>query len=279
MNGQKSINSFGKSFYIEKNLSIEGSQNKNNSNNIKNNILFSKNSQRNIIINDLNDEELNTLKYEKALKIDNRTFFQYYWSLVKKKHIILFTFFPINDYNLVCIKICLFLVSLSLYFNVNALFFSDETMHKIYMDKGKFNFIIQIPKIIYSTIISAVISFIIKKLAVSEQNILDLKVINKENTKIEKEIKKTMVCLKIKFNLFFIISFIFLSIFWYYLSVFCAVYENTQLTLIKDVIFSFFTSLLYPFALNAMPAILRKIALITEGKSMLYKLSKIVALI
>ncbi len=35
-------------------------------------------------MNDLNDEELNTLEYEKALKIDNRAFFKYYWSLLKK---------------------------------------------------------------------------------------------------------------------------------------------------------------------------------------------------
>ena len=85
--------------------------------------------------------------------------------------------------------------------------------------------------------------------------------------------------MKIKFNLFFIISFLFLCIFWYYLSIFCAVYQSTQIALIKDVVLSFFTSLSHPLALNVLPAILRKIALISEGKSKSYKLSKIVALI
>ena len=43
-------------------------------------------------INALNDEELNNLEYENALLIDKRTYCQYYFSLLKKKHLILFTF-------------------------------------------------------------------------------------------------------------------------------------------------------------------------------------------
>ena len=44
------------------------------------------------------------LNYEKALIIDKRTFFQYYYSLLRTKHIILFTFYQPNDYNLFSIK-------------------------------------------------------------------------------------------------------------------------------------------------------------------------------
>ena len=137
------------------------------------------------IDNDLNDEEMNTLDYEKALIIDKRTFFQYYISLIKRKNIIIFTFIPINDYNLIYMKIWVFLISISLYFVVNALFFTDETMHKIYKDKGAFNFIYQLPKIIYSTIISAVINILIKKLALTEPDIICHK--NKKEEEIEEE--------------------------------------------------------------------------------------------
>jgi hypothetical protein len=85
---------------------------------------------------DLNDEEMNSLEYDKACEIDKRTFFQFYWSLIKKKQIILFTFMPINDFNLFYMKICLFIFSFALSISVNGLFFTDETMHKIYKDKG-----------------------------------------------------------------------------------------------------------------------------------------------
>jgi len=71
----------------------------------------------------LNDQELNNLEYQYAIKYDKRTYFQYYWSLLKKKQLILFTFFPNNDYNLVYIKIALFIISFSLYFTINGFFF------------------------------------------------------------------------------------------------------------------------------------------------------------
>ena len=70
----------------------------------------------------LNDEELNNLTYKKAIELDKRTYFQYYWALLKKKHMILFTFIAKEDYNLRIIKIALFTVSFSLYFTINGFF-------------------------------------------------------------------------------------------------------------------------------------------------------------
>ena len=172
------------------------------------------------------------------------------------------------------IKICLFLFSLSLYLIINGLFFNDDTMHKIYIDKGKFNFVFQIPKIIYSTIISLIIGLIIKKLALSETNILYIKK-HKNYKDISEKIKSTIKLLKIKINLFFLLSFLFLCIFWYYTSIFCAVYENTQITLIKDTITSFSTSLIYPFLLNLIPVIMIIPALKFKNNPILYKFSKI----
>ena len=43
-------------------------------------------------LNNINDEELNTLEYEFAIVYDKRTYFQYYWSLLKKKQLFLFSF-------------------------------------------------------------------------------------------------------------------------------------------------------------------------------------------
>ena len=69
-----------------------------------------------------NDEELNTLTYENAIKIDHRTYCQYYFSLLKKKHLMLFTFLKANDYNLFCIKLSLFFIFFSLSLTINAFF-------------------------------------------------------------------------------------------------------------------------------------------------------------
>ena len=223
-----------------------------------------------------NDYEINNLDYQDALKYDKRTYFQYYFSLIKTKQVIIFTFFTKSDYNSSVIKISLFLFSFALFFTVNALFFNDSTMHKIYQDKGKFNFIFQIPKILYSSIISATISSIIKYLSLTEKKILDLK--NEKNDKSQK-LREIIKCLKIKFILYFIFLFLFLLLFCYYISCFCAVYKNTQLHLIEDTSMSFGTSLLYPFGLCLIPGMFRIPALISRNNKCLYTISKLVQLI
>ena len=51
---------------------------------------------------------------------------------------------------------------------VNALFFNDDTMHKIYEEKGSFDFIYNIPQILYSSLISGFINGLIRTLAVTD---------------------------------------------------------------------------------------------------------------
>ena len=108
------------------------------------------------------DFELNSLDYEEALQLDHRNYCDYYTSLLKYNHPIMYSFAPYNDYNSKIIKMFLFFFSFALDFTVNAIFFSDDTMHKIYEDKGKFDFLYQVPQIIYSTIISKFIDTLIK---------------------------------------------------------------------------------------------------------------------
>ena len=223
---------------------------------------------------------MNILEYEIEIIKDKRTYFQYYLSLIKKKHLILFAFVPTDDYNLITIKISLLLLSFSLFFTINGFFFSDETMNKINEDKGAFNIFLQIPQILYSTIISAIINLLLKRLSLSEKQILSIKQ-EKNFEKAKKQSKKIKSCLKIKFALFFIFSFLLMIFFWYFISCFCAVYKNTQNILIKDTLISFALSMIYPFGLNLLPGIFRIPALRAQkkDKKCLYNFSGLVALI
>ena len=220
---------------------------------------------------DLNDYELNSLPYEEALKNDKRKYYQYYFSLLKMKHLIIFTFYTKTDYNSRLIKITLFLFFFALYFTVNALFFTDSTMHKIYIDKGKTNLIYQIPQILYSTIISTIINSIVNYFSLTEKDISKIKSSN-DNNKTAYEILK---CFKIKFIIFFTFCYLFIILFWYFLSCFCVVYINTQINLINDTIISFGLSLLYPFPLYIIPCIFRTLS-IKFNKECLYKINNII---
>ena len=227
---------------------------------------------------DLNDYEVNSLEYQDAIEIDKRSYIQYYWSLIKTKHLLVFTFYPTKDYNSYIIKIELFLFAFALYLTVNALFFTDDTIHKIYEDEGSFNFIYHFPQIIYSTIISAMINIIVKKLSLTEKQIVELKG-EKNSIDFDSKIFKLVKYLRLKFILFYIISGIFLLFFWFYLSCFCAVYRNTQNHLVKDTLLSFTLSLLYPFVLNLLPIVIRIPAIKSRDKELVYKISKIIQII
>ena len=242
-------------------------------------------NKRNKIQNDIklkilnyNDYEMNNLIYKEALELDKRTYFTFYKSLLRQKHLIIFTFYTYNDYNSRIIKISLFLFSFALYNTINALFFNYATLHKIYEDEGSFNFIFQLPQIIYSALISSIISMIIKTLSLSQKNILELKNTTEDP---KRKAKNTLSCLKIKFAFFYLLSFLFLLFFWYYLACFCSVYFNTQMHLIKDSLISFGLSLVYPLFINLIPGCFRIPALksVNKEKKNLYKLSQIIQLI
>ena len=151
-------------------------------------------------------------------------------------------------------------------------------MHKIYSDEGIYDFIYNIPQIIYSLLISAVINLIIKFFSLSEKNVLEIKNEKRKNSEnMDKKINKLFKILKIKFVLFFIITFIVLIIYWFYITCFCGTYKNTQMHLIKDTVSSFLTSLLSPFGLLLLPGIFRRCALKAEkkDKKLLYKFSQL----
>ena len=73
--------------------------------------------------------------------------------------------------------------------------------------------------------------------------------------------KDTIKCLQIKFVIFFNFSFFLVLLFWYFILFFGAVYKNTQIILIKDSLFSFLLSIIYPFGLNFLPGFFRIYAL------------------
>ena len=225
----------------------------NNNNNEKKEI---KKDIENEKVVDYSSLELNSFQYTDALENDKRTYFQFYISLIKEKHILFFTFNKKKDYNLNIIKICFLFFSFSLFLAVNAFFFNDLIFHRIYLDYGKFNFVIVLPHIIYSIIITSLINELIKKLSLSNQNILGIK--NEKNEyklkgKILTELKKIII----KFTCFFVFGIFFLMIFWYYISCFCAVFKNTQIYFIKTIIIGYIFSLIYPFIFFLLPGLFR----------------------
>ena len=80
------------------------------------------------------DYEMNILEYNEALKKDKRTYIQYYLSLLKTNHLLFFTFFNNNDYNSKIIKVYIFFLNIVMNYTLNAMFYSETIMHRIYVE-------------------------------------------------------------------------------------------------------------------------------------------------
>ena len=171
-------------------------------------------------------------------------------------------------------NLCIFFIGFSIEYTVNALFYNDDTMHKIYESKGQFDLIYQLPIILYSYLISIIINTFLNFLALSNDIILGFKQY-KSNYNIMKRIKILIQSLSIKFFFFFVISFVFLIFFWYYISIFCVIYKNTQLHLLKDTLMSVGLSLLVPFVIYLMPGMCRIPSLYNRKRKCLFYFGQI----
>ena len=158
---------------------------------------------------------------------------------------------------------------------MHRFFFSDETMHKMFLDYGKYNFVQQIPQVLYSSIVSNTIDVFLCFLSLTDKLYYEMKNKNKLNKYNAVRILKIV---KLKIIFFYVFTFILFVFYWYTITSFCAVYQNTQNAFIKDSFLSLIVGYLYPFALYLFPTLLRIISLrYCNGKlSIIYKLSDII---
>ena len=221
----------------------------------------------------LTDYELNDLEYDSAIKLDKRNFFNVYFYFLKREHIIFYTFFYWNDFNMFSIKLSKFFLAICSDMALNVFFFSDESMHNIYINGGEHDFISQLAQMIYSTIVSQILIVFINYLTMTDITYYSIKELIKDRNTNRTQIKSAMTCLKFKVIIFFIFSFFLFTFFWYLISAFCSVYENTQIIFIIDSISSFAIELIYPFGLYIFPAGLRILALKSKNIKFIYSLS------
>ena len=246
----------------EKILTInEAKENKNK----KNNIHF-------------DDYEFNNMDYNDAIEYDKRGFLRTYWSVIKREHYFIFAFFSRNDYNLFYVKIERFLILICTEITMNGLFFVHETMYK--KQTRDTSFVQKIPQIIFSLLVSQAVEVILCFLSMTDKYYYEIKALPKKE-KNDQRVFDILSCMKKKLIGFFVFTFLFFLFHWYFISAFCAVYQNTQFIYLRDSAISILTSFATPFILYGFTCLLREISLSKCCKnklSFVYKLSDIVPL-
>ena len=214
---------------------------------------------------------LNNAEYTEVKNKDDRSYWKTYWSFLKNKQLLIFTFYTNNDGNIRVVKISLFILFVAFYFAYTALFFNDKIMRNIYIYNGNTNAAIHVPNIIFSSLACLIATFITKFLSLSGRDLLLIKKNPGLKNKIEKKIK-------IKTILFFCISFILIALCWYYVAAFCAIFKNSQGHYFINVLVAFIVCNIWPCVTTLISSAMRRHALKKDSPCM-YKASKIVAYI
>ncbi len=218
-------------------------------------------------------EELNSLEYKYAVKIDMRSYFELYFSLLKRQNIIMFSLFYCGeDFNILILKLSLLIFQFILFIVVSAFFFTDNTLNNVYENKNKFDVLFMIRQLGLTFIICYGVNIILKLLVRTDTRIIDIK---EENEKLDESLS-TMKCKMISY---FIITMIIIIFGWFYITCFCFIYSHTQIILLKCAAYSLGVTFVYPFFLCLVPPLFRMCALKAEkkDKKLLYDFSKVIS--
>ena len=222
------------------------------------------------------DEELQEMEFEEALYNDKRPFIRMFWSYLKEEHVFVNNIFLGSYLDLRVIKLSFLFFSFMISFFLNSLFYTDDYISESYHNNGVLDFVSSLPKAIYSFLVTIIISNLLRILSSNKKT---LKEIIKEKLNKMKYLKKMELALKhLKIKL--IIYFIFLSIlgifFLYYITAFCAVYQNSQNYWIYGCLESLFLDMLSPFIVCIFLSYFRYFGLIKHS-SFFYSLASFLA--
>ena len=217
------------------------------------------------------DCDYDVLCFEEAEKYDHRTSSTFYWDYLSDKQNIINIVIDNSILDMTHLKLDRFIIAMSLDFLFNAVFFTDDYISQKYKNNGTLSFFVGLPKTIFSNLIVFVICFILDYLSNNKiEQII-------KNEKYSDEFKliahKIMKLYKIKLIIYFSLSTLIMLMSFYFVSAFCAVYQNIQRDWIISGLESCVISLLFPFLTGIIITILWKISL-TYQKKNLYKVTK-----
>ena len=229
----------------------------------------------------LDNFELNNLGFEDACNLDKRSCLKTYWSILLREHIALLTILARNDYNLFNVKIERFLITFCVDSTMNGLFFVHESMQRKYRENKDMTFAEKLPQFLFTILVSHALEVLLCFLGMTDVHVYEIKALPTQEKKKGEKVMEILSKIKRKLTAFYSVTFILFLFFWYFISAFCAVYQNTQTIFLRDSIISFAISLIDPFFIYGLTSLLRWISLFIVCRKnccggCLYKLSNLI---
>ena len=195
------------------------------------------------------------------MEYDRRSICEVFFIYLLSKQIIFHTFFLRSPLELFSLRICLLFFIFSSDLALNAFFYFNDNISKKYRYAKSlflFTFSNNITVILLSTFVGFILLTLFMKLSNSTNSIR--KVFSNEEKKMKKnkkyivteerkiEIKKEIEIIlrnyKIKIIIFVIIEMILMIFFWYYVILFCHIYQSTQISWLLNSMLSILSRLI-----------------------------------
>lgn len=188
---------------------------------------------------------MNSIPFEKAVKFDNRSMSETFFNSYCKKQMFLRPFFPLSKFESKAFGLCFDLFLFSLLFEINMLFFSAKFVSKIFKNEGKVKYNL----VFLNSFFSLICVVLIYKFILCHLN----DAFYLETVLVEAKKKETLYLIlsgmmkKTKMKTFTLLFFFigFSVFFWYHLSMFFFVYQNSQKYLNIQCWFAFFLSFVF----------------------------------
>jgi hypothetical protein len=205
---------------------------------------------------------LDNYDYQMAINYDKRNFLRiFYICMLAKGNVVNILLFK-TPLDLQPLRIILFIFANSIDLAFNTIFYSNSSISDKYHYEGNSIFLFSLVNNLVQSIVSSVISIItvnlfqhmiesrgsFEDIFKEEEKKLrknnDYKVNKKRKINIILKIRYICMKLKRKIIIFFILEFLIMLVFYYFVTAFCEVYQNTQISWLFDFFNSFWLSLL-----------------------------------
>ena len=222
---------------------------------------------------DIDRKEINNIPYTQALRIDKRTIFQIFISVITNKIGFLNLFFYRQQYSLFSLDISVYLFELLLDLTLNCILYSDDVVSQKFHNNGELSLITSISLSLISNIISSIAVFLLSKLA-NYDEIFELII---KYVKIQKNyfynIVRFFKYINIRLGIYFLFELLFTLLMTYYLFIFCSIYHNSQSSIMENYIIGACISLAISVGLTIIITICRNLS-IKNHSILLFNISK-----
>ena len=217
--------------------------------------------------------------FDDVMDKEERTYCAYFSEKFKENQIFINAFFMTEPLRPKSIKILVLIVTIELYFVVNALFYTEEYLSSLLEIEGKDSFFDFVPRrfnhFVYIVAVIGVITYLMGYFFVEEKKIKKMFIRNKEGeTKLKIELSNILKDIKKRFTILVIICILFCIIGFIYISCFNNVYPNSKSEWIKSSLFIIILTQLMNFLLTFAESSIRYMAIKCNSEK-LFKLSLI----